>query len=198
MMSPLDSFHDVPARFAGPEAIVSILGHGITLRLADRMLKTPTLQDQLNSALCDRLGACPTELTSTQTYIATLLPIELTKLALRAGAVWHAKLIASVYEGPAVRALVDRIGSDFRDVALQDIALGATARAADETVEILNLPAAIARDGAGALVAWCEAQPREVGWRVLLRLRVSARPTVDHKVSGPEILERLVMTACQT
>jgi hypothetical protein len=189
------SFEDQPSLHATAASIASLLGHGVTGNLAERMLAKPPLRERLDRALRDRLGHCPPDLTPAQAVIAVLEPTGLTRLALRAGAAWHAGRIAKVSDGSTVRALVEKIGPEFRDVALQDLQARAVSAGLGESSDIAmaDLPAAIARDGGACLVAWCEAQPRAVGWRVLLRLRLNARPSPKHVEHGPPVIERVAL-----
>lgn len=189
----LAAFGGRPSMHAAPAAIASLLGHGVPPSLAERMLATPSLRDRLDAELRDRLGVLPPELTPTQAHVASLDQAGLLHLTLRAGAAWHAAEIAKVYDGNTVRALVERIGPEFRNAALADLL--AHPRAAAKTdapgPTLDGLPAAIARDGTACTVAWCEAQPRPIGWRILLRLRVSGKPGPLHAELGPAIVDRL-------
>lgn len=181
-----------PSLHGTPAAIASLLGHGIPPNLVERMLTTSHVRARLDAELCERLGELPAELTPAQAGVASLDPTGLLHLALRSGAVWHAATIARAHDGATVRALVERIGPDFREAALADLAAhprAASAGALDPSLD--DMPAAIARDGTACMVAWCEAQPRAVGWRVLLRLRTGGRPGPRHAELGPAIVERL-------
>lgn len=197
----LAAFEGRPSLHAAPAAVASLLGHGVPPALAERMLAAPTLRERLDAELRSRLGALPPKLTPVQAYVAALDPAGLLRLTLRAGAAWHAAEIAKAYDGATVRALVERIGPEFRGAALADLAahprpaapVGAAAPSSPtpSSQGLDALPAAIARDGTACMVAWCEAQPRAVGWRVLLRLRVNGRPGPEHGQLGPAIVERL-------
>lgn len=189
----LAAFEARPSVHAAPAALASLLGCGVPPSLVERMLAAPSARERLDAELRDRLGALPPELTPAQARIAALDQAGLLHLTLRAGAVWHAAEIAKAYDGEAVRALVERIGPEFRVTALAALAahprVAAMAGVPGPTLE--GLPAAIARDGTACTVAWCEAQPRAVGWRILLRLRVNGRPGPQHGELGPAIVERL-------
>lgn len=189
----LAAFESRPSLHAAPAAIASLLGHGVPPSLVERMLAAPSARERLDAELRDRLGALPPELTPTQAHVASLDQAGLLHLTLRAGSAWHAAEIARAYDGETVRALVERIGSEFRNAALADLL--AHPRAAAKTdapgPALEGLPAAIARDGTACAVAWCEAQPRAVGWRILLRLRISGKPGPLHAELGPAIVERL-------
>ena len=117
----LATFGRQPSLHAAPAAMASLLGHGISVGLVERMLGASSIRERLDRALLERLGAAPDQLTPAQACVAALDEAGLTHLALRAGAVWHAATIARVYEGEAVRALVERIGPEFRATALADL-----------------------------------------------------------------------------
>lgn len=189
----LVAFEERPSRHTTPAAIASLLGHGVPARLVERMTGVPSIRERLDRALFERLGKLPEELTPAQAFIALLDEAGLTLLTLRAGAVWHAAAIASVHQGDAVRALVERIGPEFREAALADLAAHPRPAApqADVALPLDGIATAIARDGTACLIAWCEIQPRSIGWRILLRLRLSCRPGPEHLERGPAILERL-------
>ena len=110
-----------PSLMANPAAVASLLGHGITPGLVERMAAAPATRERLDGELCARLGPLPAELTPAQATVAGLDPQGLTHLVLRAGAAWHAAAIAKVTDGPTVRALVERIGPEFRDAALAEL-----------------------------------------------------------------------------
>ena len=199
----LAAFEGRPSLHAAPAAVASLLGHGIPPALAERMLAAPLLRARLDAELRSRLGELPPELTPVQAHIAALDPAGLLRLTLRAGAAWHAAEIAKAYDGATVRALVERIGPEFRGAALADLAAhprpaAAVGAAAPSSPSLDGLPAAIARDGTACMVAWCEAQPRAVGWRLLLRLRVNGKPGPEHGQLGPGIVERLAAPGLPT
>lgn len=184
-----------PTLHAAPTAMASLLGHGISAALIERMLSQPHLRERLDLALSERLGPLPAEMTDAQITIMALNTAGLTRLALRAGAAWHAHQIAKVYDGQGVRTLVERIGPEFRDVALADLAARDDRLSEPRPVEVAaaDLPGAIARDGTACLVAWSECQPRPVGWRVLLRTRITARPGPEHASAGPAVIDRVAV-----
>lgn len=187
-------FASRPSVHAAPAAVASLLGCGITSGLVERMMAFPFLRTQLDAELSNKLGSLPAELTPVQAHVVSLNPNGLTHLALRAGAVWHSAAIAKVYDGAGVRSLVERIGPEFRSTALADIAAHPRLPATPTSEPPLDkLPAEIARDGVCCLVAWCEAQPRPVGWRILLRLRLNGRADPRHVEYGPAIIDRVAV-----
>ena len=193
LANPVSDFEYHPSKGASASAVASLLGNGISGALAERMLASPHVHRWLDAALAERLGPCPLPLTSSQNGIAGLDTTGLTRLALRAGAVWHASRIAKTHDGPTVRELVQHIGAEFRELALKDLATFPNMhdRSATSELSAPDLPIAIARDGTACLLAWCESQPRPIGWRILLRLRVNVRPDSRHREVGPQIVERL-------
>ena len=189
---PLPASGERPSLHGTPAAMASLLGHGIPAGLVERMLTVPHIRARLDAELRERLGELPAELTPAQAGVASLDQTGLLHLTLRSGAVWHAATIARAHDGATVRALVERIGPEFREAALADLAghpRAAAAGAVDPGLD--DMPTAIARDGTACMVSWCEAQPRAVGWRILLRLRTGGRPSPRHAEFGPAIVERL-------
>ena len=189
----LSAIDERPSQYGAPGAIASLLGAGIQAPLVDRMLAKPSTRKRLDVELNARLGTLPSDRTALQDHILLLDPPKLVTLALQAGAVWHASFIARVYDGASVRALAERIGPEFREAAIADLASNpALATLPHPDLDLEKLPAAIARDGAACLVAWCECQPRPIGWRILLKLRISSKPTAHHAQIGSAIVDRLL------
>ena len=184
-----------PSLNGNPAAMASLLGHGIPAGLVERMMAAPSSRTRLDGELRGRLGTLPDDVTAAQSHLLLLDPAGLVHLALRAGAIWHAGAIARVHDGATVRALVERIGPEFREVALADLADHPRVAAAEPSgIGLDGMPVAIARDGTACLIAWCEGQPRAIGWRVLMRLRMTGQPTSQHAELGPSIVERMAAT----
>lgn len=115
----------------------------------------------LEAAGLARLGT-PAATGAVQGRVLGLDRAGVARLALCAGAVWHARAVLRLLDGAALRAFVAEAGEAPRAAALRWHAM---AGGADTDGP---LGAAVARDGWRCLRAWCEAQPAAVSRRVAL------------------------------
>jgi hypothetical protein len=171
-----------------PGRLATFLGHGITADLVDRLVRTPRLRVELAGLIASRLGALG-PLDPMQARIMAMREQDVTDLAAKAGAVWHAGSIARIVDGAKRRVLVSLLGEEHYKLALAAATERPAAAALPDVPEIIA--EAIANDGAACLAAWCAHQPPALRGRLDL-IRPVALPGPAHMAAGPQIIARLL------
>lgn len=180
-------------RNAHHDRIAALLQHGVSTALVGRLIHSERLQMRLAEFVSAQLGELDA-LDGTQAAVLAMSPDAMADLAMRAGAIWHARAIARIIDGPSRRALLALLGEDRYRLALEGLDLVGLDLAAPAT-DIDRTPETIAKsveaDGAACLAAWCEAQPPRIANRLAL-LRPAGSPATIHKASGPVIIAWLL------
>jgi hypothetical protein len=175
------------------DRIAALLQHGVSTALVGRLIHTERLQMRLAEFVSAQLGELDA-LDGIQASVLAMSADAMADLAMRAGAIWHARAIARIIDTPSRRALLALLGDDRYRIALESLNLDSLDLAA-LTTDIDRTPEAIAKsvetDGAACLAAWCEAQPPQIANRLAL-LKPAGSPTAIHKASGPVIIAWLL------
>jgi hypothetical protein len=171
-----------------PGRLAAFLGHGISADLVDRLVRTPRLRAGLARLITSRLGALG-PLDPMQAKIMAMSEQEVTDLAAKAGAVWHAGRIAHIIDGAKRRVLIGLLGEEHYKLALAAATERPVAAPLPDIPEIIA--EAVANDGAACLATWCAHQPPALRARLDL-MRPAALPGPAHVAAGPRIIARLL------
>ena len=170
---------------APADRIAEALGCGIGAGLVERLMAEPRLRLRLVDITVGRLG--PTgALNQAQAAILGMARGALDALALRVGAVWHARGAARIIDGPTRRMLTARWGDDVVAFALNGLPLAPP----DEPVDLApeTMVALAPAEGSACLAAWCAVQPAPIASRIAL-VRPPASWAPKHRSWGPAIVD---------
>lgn len=152
------------ARWAEPALATPLLGAALRVETAARLLHDPRFAARASAALVERLPLADTDSLEPQDHAAALSDAAaLTRIAVRAGAVWHAHRLRSLLLARDIAPLVERFGEDLRAIALRHAALSPQGPADDE------FAGAIDRDGRRCVATWIDALPAWAAARVRLK-----------------------------
>jgi hypothetical protein len=171
-----------------PAGVSALLGGGLPPSLVRRLLLAPRFGGRLAMLAENRLEKLPEKLSVAQRVSMDLDKWGLQGVYLRAGAIWHAKLIAGLISGPAVRALVGGIGPDLRNLALKYRTLAPS----EESADISMIAGLIEPQGIACFKAWAMQQPESINQRLSLRLPRRPVPDDSHLKAAPDIIETLL------
>jgi hypothetical protein len=168
MDAAVDAFVADPGSWADPALLVKLLALGLSAETARYLLTSPRLGARVSRYLADRLGhGDSSALDPTDLALACADVGVLRDVALRAGAVWHARRVCALVRGADIAELCDHLGDAVRHTALRHTAL---APGDDGGVnDAHSLVADIVRDGGGCMSAWITALPDWASARVRLK-----------------------------
>lgn len=175
-------------RAAAPGDLAAVLGRGVPADLAGILAGSHRFADRLVEAAAGRIED-PDSLDPRQAAVLALAPAAVRGLVRRAGAVWHARALARVVDGAALRDLAAALGPGTYAVALEERGLAPPAEANPAFTG--DLIEAVSADGAACWGAWVARQPRPVAVRLAL-LGGGAPPGAAHAAFGPPIVDRLL------
>lgn len=168
MHPAVEAFVAEPGSWADPALVAPLLAPGLNAETARYLLTSPRLGVRVSRYLADRLGRGDhTELESTDLVLACADVGTLHDVALRAGAVWHARRVCALVRGADIAELCDQVGDASRHAALRHAALAPDDDGA--ATDVHSLAADIVRDGTGCMAAWVAALPDWVAGRVRLK-----------------------------
>jgi hypothetical protein len=194
----VEAFVADPGSWADPALAAPLIAPGLRAETAQRLLASPRLARRASRLLADRLGCGDA---------ATLEPVDLAlasapravleAVALRAGAVWHARRVRAIVLGADIALLCTRLGDATRNAALRH---GALAPLKGNSPDIDGaggngaggLPDDILRDGTHCLSAWIDALPDWVASRV--RLKFQTGPVLTGSTGRHASAVRIVRT----
>lgn len=160
---------DEIARWALPEAAAPLIAAGLQATTARRLLRSQHLSGRASALLAARLGRGePDTLAEADRRLVLASPRTLDRVAVLAGAVWHAPRVRALVLAQDVETFVAALGEDARDAALRHAAL-APAPTAGGVISADGLEAAIRGDGAACLSAWIDSLPGWASGRMRLR-----------------------------
>ncbi len=151
--------------------LAAMVGHGMSAPLAERLLSSPRFAARLQSAMEARLGPLP-QLDQAQARVLGMDEASLLLLVRQAGAIYNARSIAAIVDGPAVRQLINLISPELRVLALRALLFSQS----DATTSPEAIAASIPIAGAGCLAAWREVQPASVAARLALPVPDDVQP----------------------
>jgi len=152
------------ALWAEPALATPLLAAGLRAETAARLLRHPRFAARASTALVERLPLADADILEPQDYDAALSDAAtLTRIAARAGAVWHAHRLRNLLLARDIAPLVERFGEDLRAIALRHAALAPQDTADDE------FAGAIDRDGRRCVATWIDALPAWAAARVRLK-----------------------------
>lgn len=179
--------YDAPRlRDASPARLAALLD--IALPLAERLRGCRRIASRFTLLAARRLGPLPNALTTTQDRLLRMDVEALQALALRVGAVRHARGVLRVIDGAEMRALTSAIGPDARDAALRWPTLASDGPPANDPPPLAER---IGRAGRHCLHEWCDLQPSAIGVRVRLLLPGASSGGAEAALSV-RIIEALV------
>ena len=185
----MDAFVADPGAWADPALVAPLLVPGLNADTARYLLASPRLGVRVSRYLADRLGRGggaaldPTDLALACADAGTLRDV-----ALRAGAVWHARRVCALVRGADIAELCDQLGDAVRHAALRHVAL---APEDDGSVNgAQSLVTDIARDGSGCMAAWIAALPDWASARVRLKWADEALLSVGTRGQAAVVIVR--------
>ncbi len=178
---------DAPRLRQAPAATLGLL-LGLSPPLADRLRGCRRTALRAEQLAVSRLGPAAAAVTPAQVRLLAMDAEALGALSRQAGAVRHARAVAHLIDGAALRILAAALGPGARDAALRWRDL-----VADEPEPCVDAPLAeiAARDGLRCLHGWCDRQPLAVGMRVRLLLQPCVSAGDGEAALGARIVDAL-------
>ncbi|MGC2779003.1 MAG: SctK family type III secretion system sorting platform protein [Bradyrhizobium sp.] len=192
---PLPEFRRTPAIYIHPERLHSCLPY-LPAALTERMLTVARLHPRLSEIIISHYGLveCSACDRGSSDCGAAAWPVDrLTRLAHRAGAVWHAGALRSLILGRSLAPLLAAFDEDLRAVAIRHIDLAAEAT---PRIDMGDVAEAIRRDGMHCLNAWVtELRPcsrERVILKFPLKSAIGGPVSPTHHARGVLIIRRLL------
>ena len=175
-----EEFVTDPGAWADPALVAPLIAPGLRTETARHLLTSPRLAGRASRWLADRLGhGEAAALEPVDRALASASVAVLAAVALRAGAVWHARRVRALVLGTDIALLCTRLGEAARNAALRHagpdhpglppVAANSPdidGSAADDAGALAD---EIARDGARCISAWIDALPDWAASRVRLK-----------------------------
>jgi hypothetical protein len=192
-----EAFVADPGSWADPARVAPLIAPGLRAETAQQLLASPRLAGRASALLADRLGCGDsTALEPVDLALACAPGAVLEAVALRAGAVWHARRVRALVLGADIALLCTRLGEATRNSALRHAVLAPIETNSSDTApadDADGLADDIARDGARCMSAWIDALPDWAASRVRLKFPGATEPTssVDRHASAVRIVRTL-------
>jgi hypothetical protein len=189
-----EAFVADPGSWANPALAAPLIAPGLHAETVQRLLASPRLARRASRLLADRLGCGG---------VAALEPVDLAlasapcavleAVALRAGAIWHARRVRAIVLGADIALLCRRLGDATRNAALRHAALAPLEGNSPDIDDAGGLPDDIVRDGAHCMSAWIDTLPDWAASRVRLKFPGATRPagSADRHASAVQIVRTL-------
>jgi hypothetical protein len=196
-----EEFVTDPGAWADPALVAPLIAPGLRTETARHLFTSPRLAGRASRWLADRLGRGEAAaLEPVDLALASACSAVLDAVALRAGAVWHARRVRGLVLGTDIALLCTRLGEAARNAALRHVGPdhAVLAQVAANSTDIDGSAADdagaladdIARDGAHCIFAWVDALPDWVALRVRLKF-----PTLKFQ-SGSDWSAGMDLRAC--
>jgi hypothetical protein len=160
----------------------------VSADLVDRLVQTPRLRKRLDDLITSRFAALG-PLDPVQARLIAMNEQEMTELAAKAGAIWHAGSIARVIDQAGRHILIGLLGERHYKLALAAVQEQPAAALLPGIPQVIA--EAVAKDGAACLAAWCARQPPALRGCLDL-MRPAALPAPTHLAAGPRIIAKLL------